>query len=90
MSEELSKFLRESEERYRTLVEAASDAILSIDEKSSIIFANTAIEKIFGYKVYEIVGKDLSVLLPDDSLKIHLQNFFKNGAAANGNPLNLY
>lgn len=85
MSEELSKYLRESEERYRTLVEAASDAILSVDENNNIIFANTAVEKIFGYKVYELIGKNLSVLLPENKLDKHLQKLIQTAQTNNKN-----
>ena len=84
MSEELSIFLRESEERYRTVVEAASDAILSIDERGDIIFANTAVEKIFGYKVFEIVGQNLAVLIPENNLEKSVQKIFEHFKTGSG------
>src|SRR5215207_8860261 len=40
----------ESETRYRTLAETASDAIVTIDENSKIIYANEAAEHVFGYR----------------------------------------
>ncbi|MGI8884480.1 MAG: hybrid sensor histidine kinase/response regulator [Pyrinomonadaceae bacterium] len=85
MSEELSKFLRESEERYRTVVEAASDAILSVKENGVIIFANPAVEKIFGYKVFEIVGRNLSVLVPENTLEKSLQKLSSQIKSGDGN-----
>ncbi|MDQ3131145.1 MAG: PAS domain S-box protein [Acidobacteriota bacterium] len=85
MSEELSKFLRESEERYRTVVEAASDAILSVKENGVIIFANPAVEKIFGYKVFEIVGQNLSVLVPENTLEKFLQKLSSRIKSGDGN-----
>jgi two-component system cell cycle sensor histidine kinase/response regulator CckA len=57
--------LRESEERYRIVAESATDAILTFDERGSIIFVNHACEKIFGYAVEEMIGRPLSKLLPD-------------------------
>src|SRR5881396_359486 len=36
--------LRESEERYRVVAETASDVIITIDENSTILFANRAVE----------------------------------------------
>ncbi len=56
--------LRESEERYRMVTESASDAILTIDQAQTIIFANAAAEKIFGYKVDEMLGNRLFKLIP--------------------------
>lgn len=54
----------ESETRYRTLAETASDAIITIDENSKIIYANEAAEHVFGYRVDEIIGEPLTKLMP--------------------------
>jgi PAS domain S-box-containing protein len=56
---------KESEKRFRTLAETASDAILTIDTESRIIFANQAIEKVFGYRAEEIIGQKLTRLMPE-------------------------
>ncbi len=55
----------ESETRYRTLTETASDAIITIDEASKIIYVNEAVEEMFGYKPEELTGKNLTVLMPE-------------------------
>jgi PAS domain S-box-containing protein len=89
MSEELVKFLRESEERYRILVETASDAIFTVNANGTIIFANNAAESIFGYKIYEMVGNPLSLLLPENIGDRHyetLQRFIKTGERRSGDP----
>ena len=49
---------RYSEEKYRLLVETASDAIVSIDDKGSIVFANPAIATVFGYDPTELTFRD--------------------------------
>jgi PAS domain S-box-containing protein len=41
--------LRYSEENYRLVVETAPDAVISIDERGAILFANLATARIFGY-----------------------------------------
>jgi PAS domain S-box-containing protein len=56
--------LRESEERYRLVAETATDAILITDEDNLIIFANQAVEDIFGYAATELTGQSLLVLMP--------------------------
>jgi PAS domain S-box-containing protein len=63
--------LRESETRFRTLAETASDAIITIDEQSTIIYINQAAENIFGYPVSEILGADLTVLMPEYLRHVH-------------------
>jgi PAS domain S-box-containing protein len=61
------KALRESEARYRVVAETASDAIMTIDEATKILFANPAAEKIFGYRLSELVGSSLTRLVPEYS-----------------------
>jgi two-component system cell cycle sensor histidine kinase/response regulator CckA len=59
------KELGEREERYRVLTEAASDGIISIDATSAILFANTAAAHLFGYGREELIGADLTILMPE-------------------------
>lgn len=61
------KALRESEARYRVVAETASDAIMTIDESTNVLFANRAAEKIFGYQLSELVGASLTKLVPEYS-----------------------
>ncbi|MBE9541457.1 MAG: MEDS domain-containing protein, partial [Proteobacteria bacterium] len=51
--------LRESEEKYRDLVENISDVIYSIDKNGVMTYISPAIESIFGYSPSEIIGKPL-------------------------------
>jgi PAS domain S-box-containing protein len=55
---------RDSEEQYRTVVETATDAVISIDEASQINFINPATTRIFGYEAAELVGRPLTMLMP--------------------------
>ncbi|MFI5293671.1 MAG: PAS domain S-box protein [Thermodesulfovibrionales bacterium] len=64
--------LRDSEEKYRIIAETASDAIITIDESGVVVFANSAIEKIFGYSPEEITGKPLTILMPERLREAHL------------------
>jgi PAS domain S-box-containing protein len=63
--------LRESEDRFRTLAETASDAIITIDENGLIVFANPAVEKVFGYQPAEMLGQDLTMLMPEYLRHLH-------------------
>jgi hypothetical protein len=74
--------LRESEERYRIVAETATDAIITIDEESRIIFANRSAERIFGYKAKEMIGQSLTMLMPERLRKSHragLTRYLKTG-----------
>ena len=67
--------LRYSEENYRLVVETAPDAVISIDESSAILFANPATVRIFGYDPTELIGKPLTVLMPEFLRKLHEKGF---------------
>lgn len=74
--------LRESEERYRTVAETASDAIVTIDEDSTIVFANLAAGKIFGYDITDMVGMNVTELMPEELRERHrsgLRRFVESG-----------
>jgi PAS domain S-box-containing protein len=66
---------RFSEERYRVLVETANDAVLSADETGGILFANSATLRIFGYDSTELIGKPLTMLMPEFMRKVHDTGF---------------
>jgi diguanylate cyclase (GGDEF)-like protein/PAS domain S-box-containing protein len=65
--------IRESESKFRTLAETASDAILTIDGNSNIIFGNAAAETIFGYTPDELAGMSITDLIPDRYREDHLK-----------------
>jgi len=69
------EYLGTSEEKYRLLVEAASDAIVSIDDQGSIMFANPAIATVFGYDPAELTGKPLTLLMPEYMRELHQSGF---------------
>ncbi len=57
--------LRESEQRYRLVSETAQDAIFTIDQRSIITFCNASVERLFGYLPAELLGKPLSIIIPE-------------------------
>lgn len=57
--------LRASEARWRAIVECATDAIVVIDANGGVEAFNPAAEALFGYEESEILGGDVTLLLPD-------------------------
>ena len=57
----------------RMVVEAATDAVITIDENSTIMLVNPAVTKIFGYSSAEILGRPLTVLMPHDAAARHVR-----------------
>jgi PAS domain S-box-containing protein len=73
-SQRAEQAARESEERFRTLAETASDAIITIDE-DSITFVNPATEQVFGYSSQDLMGAGLPMLMPEYLRHLHEAGF---------------
>lgn len=61
----LEEQLRLSEERLAGIIELAQDAILTTDENLNITLFNPAAERLFGYASDQIVGRPVSLLIPE-------------------------
>ena len=76
--------LRDSEARLRAIVGTAVDAIITIDERGLIDTANPATEQMFGYGRDELVGRNVSMLMPDPYRSDHdayLERYVRTGEA---------
>jgi PAS domain S-box-containing protein len=78
---------RRSEEKHRVIFEAANDAVISMDESGAILLANPATKRIFGYDPVEVVGKPMTMLMPEMMRKLH-ENGFKRYLATGKRHLN--
>jgi two-component system, chemotaxis family, CheB/CheR fusion protein len=56
--------LTASEARLRTTLDTAADAIITIDESGRVHSFNRTAEKMFGYGAAEVIGKNVSMLMP--------------------------
>jgi two-component system, LuxR family, sensor kinase FixL len=61
---QLEEQLRASEARWRAVVESAVDAIIVIDARGCIEAFNPAAERLFGYRETDVVGSNVSILMP--------------------------
>jgi PAS domain S-box-containing protein len=60
--------LRESEEKYRLLVENLNDVIFCLDATGNIIYLSPVAERLFVYRPKEIIGKPFSEFVHPDEL----------------------
>ena len=59
--------LRESEERFRNLVQTVPDAVITINQQGNIVYWNPKAETIFGYSSSEVIGRPLALTMPEDA-----------------------
>jgi len=64
--------LKRIQELFGLTVELASNAMVMTDERGKIVLANRQIERIFGYRQSELLGKSLEVLTPGVFLRERL------------------
>jgi PAS domain S-box-containing protein len=69
--ERAEKALRDSEERFRLVVEAAPSGMVMTDGAGRILMINERAETLFGYARGELVGREIETLVPPAMRDIH-------------------
>jgi len=73
-----------SEAKLRAIVEAAAVGIVTIDEAGTVIAFNPAAERIFGHPASEVIGQNVSLLMPSpyrNEHAEHLTRYLRTGVA---------
>lgn len=76
--------LPNSAERLRAILDTAIEAIITIDERGRIESVNPATERLFGFSAAEMVGQNVSMLMPSPDRERHdgyLANYLRTGHA---------
>ncbi len=53
------------------ILASVADAVVSIDEDHRIVYCNKVAEQMFGYSLDELVGTDVSPLIPEPHFSVH-------------------
>jgi diguanylate cyclase (GGDEF)-like protein/PAS domain S-box-containing protein len=65
--------------RLAGMIEAAMDAIISVDERFRIVLFNPAAERLFGYRAEQVLLQPLDLLLPMQHRRAHAEHIRKFG-----------
>lgn len=65
--------IQESEIRFRAIAETANEAIITIDDSSTIHFVNPAAVLMFGFSQEQLLGSSLGILIPEYLRRRHLE-----------------
>ena len=66
------------------IIETATDGIIAIGKDGAIELANSAAAHLFGYEVGELLGKNVSILMPAPHNKLHdsyIEKYLRTGKA---------
>jgi PAS domain S-box-containing protein len=76
--------LEASEARFRAVVETAADGIVTINAHGIIESVNPEAERLFGYTRHELIGQNVSILMPSPDRERHdqyLARYLRTGEA---------
>jgi len=74
--------LRRSEAHLRSIIEAAPDAVIVIDEHGLVETFSPTAERLFGYTPAEIIGQNVKILMPSPHRELHdgyLDRYMRTG-----------
>ena len=82
--ERAEQSLTESEHRFQSLVESASDGIVVANGRGIVVSWNRAASHLFGYSTEEIIGQPLTVIMPPRYREAHERGLARFEATGKG------
>lgn len=74
------------EHRIRAIMDTVLDGIVTIEEDGTIVSANLSVERIFGFSLSELIGGNVSMLMPEPDASRH-DDYLKRHMAGGGGGL---
>jgi len=74
---QVQQVLKQSENRFRTIVEKSHAAIFIIDNDYRLVYTNPRSSELFGYSKNELQNKDIRSIIHPDSMSLVLNNYVR-------------
>jgi two-component system NtrC family sensor kinase len=81
--------MRQSEERFRLLVENSMDAVAILDADGTVKYESPSVERVLGYKPEELLGENILAYIHPDDQEAVVQAFSDIIAQGRGQPLSV-
>src|SRR5258706_3674222 len=65
LAQQQATILRKAEQKFRSLLAAAPDAMIISSEEGSVSLINSEVESMFGFLRSELVGRNIQLIVPD-------------------------
>jgi len=75
--DERTQDLKKATKQTQLILENATDGILTIDDRQVVVGFNPACEEMWGYSADEVLGQEITILIPEYARKDHLDNVHK-------------
>lgn len=69
--------LEDSEQRFRSVAQTATDALITVDSDGKVMFWNNGATRIFGFTSEEMMGKKLDTIMPERFQEKHSSSMKK-------------
>ena len=69
--------LKASEMRFRSLMQSSPEAVFISDAAGKILIANPSAEKMFGYELGELCGKNMEIIMPEKYREPHRRGMIR-------------